>query len=111
MQNGILYKDNLIEISEDSLTLYKYYFPSLSSKIISFNSIAKIEIKEPTIFSGKWRIQGTGNFKTWFPFVSSRPKRDKIFIIRYKNKWVQSGFTVENSEKVAALLRDKKLIR
>jgi hypothetical protein len=111
MQKGILYRDSLIEMSEDSLTLYKYYFPSLTSRIIPFGSIAKIEIKEPTFFSGKWRIHGTGNFKTWYPFDSSRPKRDKIFIIRYKNKWVQSGFTVENSEKVETILRDKKLIR
>ena len=111
MINEILYSDNLVEINSESITLKKYYFPSLSSKTIFFSDIKIIEVKKPSFFTGKWRIQGTGNFKTWYPFDASRPKRDKIFFIKYKNKWVQSGFTVENSGKVENILRGKNLIK
>ncbi len=106
-----LYKDNLIEISDQSLTLYKYYFPSLAPKIISLNKIEKIVVRKPTLFSGKWRIHGTGNFRTWYPFDSSRPKRDRIFIIGLKGKWIRPAFTVENSKVVESLLRSRKLIQ
>jgi hypothetical protein len=107
----ILYRDKLVEINDDSIVLNKFYFPTLSPKVIAFSDIYKIEVRKPTIWSGKWRIHGTGNFRTWYPYDSSRPKRDRIFIVSYKNKWIQSGFTVENSAKVESILRDKKLIK
>jgi hypothetical protein len=110
MNNNILYSDKLIEIKDGSITLKKYYFPSLASKIILFEDIEKIEVKKVSFFTGKYRIQGTGNFKTWFPFDSLRSKRDKIFFIIYKNKWVQSAFTVEDSRKVEEILKEKRLI-
>lgn len=100
-----------MEINDDAITLKKFYFPTLSQRYIAFSDIDKIEVRKPTIWSGKWRIHGTGNFRIWYPFDSSRPKRDKIFIISYKNKWIQSGFTVENSAEVESILRDKKLIK
>lgn len=107
----ILYQDNLVKINDDSITLNKFYFPTLSQKVILFSDIDKIEVRKPTIWSGKWRIHGTRNFRTWYPYDSSRPKRDRIFIVRYKNKWIQSGFTVENSAEVESILREKKLIK
>jgi len=106
-----LYKDSLIEISDESITLYKYYFLSLASKIIAFSTIEKIKVRKPTLFSGKWRIHGTGNFKTWYPFDSSRPKRDMIFIISLRGKWIQPAFTAENSYVVESLLRSRRLIQ
>ena len=105
MNEEILYQDSLVEIKKDSIILKNYYFPTMSSKNILFTNIEKIEVKEPTVLSGKWRIQGTGDFRTWYPLDSSRPKRDKIFLIIYKNKWMRTGFTVEDSEKVEEILR------
>ncbi len=110
MKKDILYQDKLIILYDDSIILLKYYFPSLTSKTILFRDIKNIGVHKPTLFSGKYRIQGTGNFRTWYPFDSLRPKRNKIFIIKYVDKWVQSGFTVENSEEVESILREKKLI-
>ena len=107
MGEKVLYQDSLIEIKEDFITLKNYYFPSMSSKEILFANIEKIEIKQPTLWSGKWRIQGTGDFRTWYPMDSSRPKRDKIFLIKYKNKWMRTGFTVEDSAKVERILMSK----
>lgn len=111
MKKEILYQDSLVIIDDNSITLKKYYYPSLSSKKILFSDIIKIKAFEPTILNGKWRISGTGDFRTWFPWDSARPKRDKIFKIFYKNKiWVRSGFTVENSKKVEEILHTKGLL-
>ncbi len=110
MKKDTLYQDKLIILYDDSLILLKYYFPSLSPKTIFFKDVKNIEVLKPTLFTGKYRIQGTGNFRTWYPFDALRPKRNKVFIIKYVGKWVQSGFTVENSDEVESILREKKLI-
>lgn len=111
MNKQQLYKDKLVEITDESITLYKYYFPSLTPKVILFSKIENINVRKPTIFSGKWRIHGTGNFRTWYPFDSLRPKRDRIFFISFKDKWVQSAFTAENAAEVELILKRKKLIK
>ena len=107
----ILYQDTLVEITDTSIVLKQYYSPSLKSKNIPFSSIEKIEVLPPTILNGKWRIHGTGNFRTWFPLDKHRPKRDKIFLIYYSSKWIRSGFTVENSQTVQEILEGKGLIK
>lgn len=106
----ILYEDELVEITDTSILLKQYYFPSFKAKNIPFSSIAKIDILPPTITNGKWRIHGTGNFRTWFPFDRHRPKRDKIFLIYYTSKWIKSGFTVENSQAVKSILEEHGLL-
>jgi hypothetical protein len=109
-KSEILYEDKLIEIRGDSLILKSYYFPSMSPKRIQFTDIERIEIKQASILTGKWRIQGTGDLRTWFPFDASRSKRDRIYYIYYKNKWVRSAFTVEDSRKTEGILRTKGLL-
>lgn len=74
MKEEILYKDILVEIKDYSTTLKNYYFPFGSKKIL-FKDIENIEIKEPTLFNGKWRIWGTDNFSYWFSLDFSRPSR------------------------------------
>ena len=111
MNKHQLYEDKLVEITDGSIILYKYYFPSFTPKVISFDIIENINVRKPTLFSGKWRIHGTGNFRTWYPFDSLRPKRDRIFIISIMGKWVQSAFTVENSTEVESILKRKRLIK
>ena len=111
IRNKTLYQDSLITIEGDNLTLKNYYFPSMSSKKILFANVESIMVYESSILRGKWRIQGTGDFRTWYPADSYRYKRDKIFVIIFKNKWMRSAFTVENSEKVTEILTEKELIK
>lgn len=106
MKDEILYQDRLIQIRNKSITLKYYYFPFLP-KTIFFSDIEKIEVNEPTWWNGAWRIWGTFDFITWFPFDPLRPSRNKIFIITCKNKRMRSGFTVEDSVKVEELLKEK----
>ncbi len=110
MVEQILYADGLVEISTNSIVLRNYYIPLGCPKRISIDTIEKIEVKEPRLFTGRWRLQGTGNIKVWFPLDVARPKRDKIFMITISKKNVRAGFTVEDSEKVLRILKDKGLI-
>ncbi len=111
METTILYKDSLIEISADSILLKNYYFPFFSAKRIRFEQVRAITAEEPTLLNGKWRLQGTTDFGTWFPLDLVRPKRDKIFFISLAGKKLRIGFTVEDSETVLRILTLKGLIR
>lgn len=111
MPDNLLYSDKLIDISDEYITLKNYYFPFLSSKKIPLQRIELIEAKVPVMANGKYRYWGSGDFRTWYPLDSRRSSRDKIFIIRFINKWCRDGFTAEDSEKVENILKLKKLIK
>ena len=107
MNENILYSDRLIEIRNDSILFHNYYFPIAAAKAVKFDEIETIFIKQPTMLNGKYRYWGSGDFIHWFPLDTKRSKRDIIFILLRKNKTIKIGFTVEDSEKVIGLLKDK----
>jgi hypothetical protein len=109
MNSYSVYADKLVEITDGEIPLRYYYFP-FGSKRVKFSEIDHVVAKEPTLLNGKWRIWGTGDFRTWFPFDASRPSRDKIFVVSFANKRQRIGFTVEDSNRVQEILRNKGLI-
>ena len=104
----ILYSDSLIEVSDDSILFRHYYFPACA-KQIKLSSIDHVEILMPSISSGKWRIHGTGDFRTWFPRDKHRPDRDCIFVLHRNNSRWRIGFTVEDSKALNAVLRQRHI--
>ncbi len=104
----VLYSDNLIKITRNSIFFRHYYFP-FGSKSIEISKIDHIEVLKLTLLSGKWRIHGTGDFRTWFPRDAKKPKRDQIFIIHLRKKWRRIGFTAEDSDVVIEIFKDKKI--
>jgi hypothetical protein len=111
MDSKPIYTDKLVSMSEQAITFKHYYYPSRKSKTVRLADIDRIWVKAPTLRNGKWRIFGTGSFKTWFPEDVCRPQRDRIFFAELKNKWVRIGFTVEDADRVEAIFRKKQLIR
>jgi hypothetical protein len=107
----MIYQDNLISITEDKIVFEHYYFPTGKRKAVQLADIEWIKVKKSTIRNGKWRIHGTGNFKTWYPRDNKRPKRDKIFFAKLKGRWVDIGFTVEDADQVERVFKEKNLIR
>jgi hypothetical protein len=107
MNENILYSDRLVEIRNDSILFHNYYFPIPNAKSVKFDEIEKIIMVKPTILNGKYRYWGSGDFKHWFPLDSRRRKRNIIFILHRKNKTIKIGFTVEDSEMVIGLLKEK----
>lgn len=105
------YSDKLVSITDNEIILEHYYFPTGRRKVVRFDNIERIVVEKPTIWNGKWRLHGTGNFKTWYPMDYSRPTRDRIFLATLKDQWVNVGFTVEDGDRVEKILRDKNLIR
>jgi hypothetical protein len=82
----------------------------MKPKKVQFADIAWIQTKEPSLFTGKWRVHGTGNIKTWYPMDIGRHKRDTIFLAILSTQWNSIGFTVENSEKAKNIFKDKGLL-
>jgi hypothetical protein len=107
----ILYHDHLVSISGDSITFHHYSFPLfLSDRKVYFRDIVRIDVKKTAPGAGKWRIAGSGDFKTWFPLDGERPSRDKTFYAMLKAGWWNIGFTVEDSSRVTSILREKGII-
>ena len=107
----MIYKDNLISVTENEIIFEHYYFPSGRRKTVRWADIEWIAVQKATIRNGKWRIHGTGNFKTWYPRDLKRPRRDRIFFAKLKGRWIDIGFTAENADRVERIFREKKLIR
>lgn len=104
----ILYADNLIQITDNVIRFQRYYFP-FGSKNLELSRIDHVEVLEPAFMNGKWRIHGTGDFRTWFPRDKNRPGRDCIFVLHLRGKWRRIGFTSENSEAVMRLFEQKNI--
>jgi hypothetical protein len=104
-----VYADKLFEITNGDILFRYYYFP-FGSKRAKFSQIDHAVVKKPTLLNGKWRIRGTGDFRTWFPCDASRLLRDKIFVLSFADKWRRIGFTVEYSDRVQEILRNKGLL-
>lgn len=102
----MLYSDKLLDITDDAIVLKRYYFPR-GAKRVAFSDIERIASEHPTWRNGKWRVWGTGTFRTWFPLDWQRPSRDRVFIIFLLTSRRRIGFTAESSERVSAILRQK----
>ncbi len=105
-----MYDDSLITITNDRIILKCYYSPVGLSKCILFKNIADIQVYEPTLHNNKFRIWGSSDFKTWFPFDLRRSFRDTVFSINIKDSWFRSGFTAESPFRVIQTLSAKGLV-
>ncbi len=101
----IPYSDGLISIDDKGITIRLFYFP-FGSKRVNFADIEVVQAFK----GGCMRLWG-GDFRTWFGLDWGCMGRSMTFVIRQKNKWHRVGFTCENSESVAEILRSKNLLQ
>jgi hypothetical protein len=111
LAENIIYKDNLTEISNDSILIKNYYFPIIGSKRVLFKNIESVTAEQPSLSNGKFRIWGTRNFATWYPMDFFRSRRDKIFIINLVGKTISVGLTVKSSEAVFQIFEKNGLMK
>jgi hypothetical protein len=111
MKTGFTYSDRLISIKDDTIIFNDYYFPTMKEKTVRLADIEKIVVRPLTIWNGKWRLHGTGNFKIWYPRDNDRPKRDRVFFAKLKNQWINIGFTVERADEVEKIFAGKNLLK
>jgi hypothetical protein len=105
-----LYKDGLIEISDQEVIFHRYYFPFGGDKHVPLSQIESVEVRQPSFLGGSWRIWGSGDFRTWFPLDGSRPSRDAIFVAFLRGCFVRIGFTVEDSKKAIKVFEERGLL-
>ena len=103
------YQDKLVELTAEKITFHHYYFP-FCDRSVPFKQIEDIQVTPASILTGRWRLWGTGDFRTWFPLDMKRPKRDRIFIVSLRGSKLRIGFTVEDSAKVEAILKASGLL-
>lgn len=108
MSTKVIYSDSLIELTEDSILLRDYYYP-FGSKRVPFSEIDHVLMEKPTLWTGKYRVYGTGDFRTWFAPDMSRASRDRIFVLHPKRGWWRMGFTAKDSTAVQKMLRERGL--
>jgi len=105
-----LYKDSLIELTDEEIVFHRYFFPFGNDKHVALNLIERIEVKQPSFRAGSGRLWG-GDFQTWFPLDFKRPSRDRIFIVFLRGSSCRIGFTVEDSQLVTSLLKEIGLLQ
>lgn len=110
VDENIVYHDRYVEIYPTHMILNGFYFGPIGRKQIDFDSVSSIEALGLDFWKGRYRIQGTGDFKTWFAHDIRRPSRDRAFIVRRAGKWWRIGFSCEDFDKVAALFEAKGLL-
>ncbi len=110
MAEDIIYSDSLVAIAKKTIIFRRYGFFE-RDRMVLFSEIEKIIVKKSSLWNGKFRFHGTGDFKTWFAKDFHRYKRDKIFVAYIRDKWWRIGFTVENSDTIMRIFREKGLIK
>lgn len=103
------YSDPLVTITDDSIVIHRYYFPT-GDKEIFWDEIEQVRALRPTMWNGKWRLHGTGTLSTWFACDFGRPAREAIFIMRLRSQDVKVGFTVHDSPRVKRIFAERFLL-
>jgi hypothetical protein len=95
MTERILYRDNFVELTDSDIAFHRYYF-LWDTKRIELSAVERLRICRYGRRCNVWRIQGSGDFKTWFPCDWRRPWRDTVYILTRRNERWEIGFTVQN---------------
>jgi hypothetical protein len=74
------YADSCIEVSEQGLTIRRYYFP-LGSKHVPFEAIRSVRRVQIGPMTGQGRIWGTANPRYWANLDPARRRKNAGFII------------------------------
>ena len=76
-----IYDDGTIVCGPTGLRIRRYYFP-FGTKSVPYAQIRGLSRFEITgVWSGKWRLWGTGNPRYWANLDTKRPKKTAGFVI------------------------------
>jgi len=109
MSEEPLYGDRLVEIHRDAILFRHYFFPT-GDRRVPLAEILRVEALRPTTGTGRWRVHGTSDGRTWFPRDWKRATRDTVFVAHLKDSADRIGFTVEDSARARRVLQDLGLL-
>jgi hypothetical protein len=104
-----LYADPLVAISDQGIVIRQYSL-LLSPKTVSWRDVAWVKAVQPTLWTGRWRLAGTGTFTTWFATDFGRPARETIFIMKLRTQAMKVAFTVHDAARVKQLLAERGVL-
>jgi hypothetical protein len=100
------YDDGRVVCGRDRLEIRSYYFPfgTKSVPYAQIQGLQRIEIKG--VFSGKWRIWGTGNPRYWANLDTKRPHKKTGFVVDLGGK-VNPIVTPDDPDAFESVLRER----
>lgn len=101
-----IFHDEKLEIYKDCVIVKDYYAPGFDKKLRT-SDIENVWVENLTFVGGKYRLWGTGTFRTWAPFHFGRATRDKALVIRRKSgliKAIKITLETQNPAKACGLL-------
>lgn len=69
-----LYDDGGIACSDTGVLIRRYY--PWGAKHIDYSSIRSVSRRPLTGLRGRWRLWGSGDFRHWWNFDASRPRKN-----------------------------------
>lgn len=103
----VLYSDCTVECDDEAITIRNYYFPGVSKRI-PYSRIREVTSRSMSLWSGRLRLWGTGDFRHWYPLDTTRAAKHTAIIID-KGDAIRAVVTPDDSAAVLRILRDKML--
>jgi hypothetical protein len=99
-----MYDDGKIVCGPELLEIHDYYFPFGTKRVpyTQIQGLQRIEVKG--LWSGKWRIWGTGNPRYWANLDVKRPRKNVGFVIDLGRK-ISPIVTPDNPDAFEPVLR------
>lgn len=107
-QNSTVYEDTFVRISTRDVTVKGYGLLG-RDKTFALADIRKVEGRPLTFWTGKYRIVGTGDFRTWLGADSGRAKRNIMFVVHPVRGWWRAGYSAEHPDRVVDALRQLRV--
>ncbi|HCF56824.1 MAG TPA: hypothetical protein DFS52_02350 [Myxococcales bacterium] len=102
---AVHYRDKYLTFDEDGLTIRKYYYP-VGDRRITYDEIRRFEERALGIWTGRWRIWGTGDFRHWYHLDTNRPFKSRAFVLETGGRF-KSVITPDDPDTVLRLLRER----
>lgn len=98
------YDDGLVQLDRAAITLRRYHFPSGTSKVIALDTIRGYKAEKLGLFTQRFRIWGSSDFRRWLPLDVQRPLRSTLIILDVPGTWPTPAFTPARADEFTALL-------
>jgi len=98
------YDDGLVQLDRTAITLRRYHFPSGTSKVIALDTIHGYKAESLGLFTQRFRIWGSSDFRRWLPLDISRPFKSTLITLDVPGTRPSPAFTPARPDEFTALL-------
>lgn len=102
----VLYEDKHVVLDDDAMTIFNYYFPMGSKRIPYYKILGFQDYHLGGMWSGRYRLWGTMDFRHWFNFDPARSRKNRLICLE-TGEWFEPTITPEDPEKVLQILRQR----